>query len=176
MIGAILLLMAAGTPKVDAPPPIVRFDTPAPPTWTFQQWKARDDGDSSIASTLNEAGSAFGAICGKDCVWFVNVQKECVAGDLYPAMINGPKGSYAIQLKCYHGADNRRLLTFPMDETSTALVSSGGVIGFAFPLGDGKFGVSRFSLDGATEAVVKAIEVITTRRKTGQEGLRDFTI
>jgi hypothetical protein len=132
-------------------------------------------GDFSIASTVNESGSAFGAVCGKDCVWFVNFQSECTVGDEYPAMVNSPAGAYAVQLHCYY-LDKRWLLTYAMTDDSITTIAKGGEIGFAFPFASGKFGVSRFALQGGAEAVYKAIDVIVKRRERNQEGLRDFTI
>jgi hypothetical protein len=182
-----LVLLGATNPKPPAvkPPPLVRIAPPVPPvittvtsptpSWEYGAWTTRDMGDFTIASTVNESGSAFGAVCGKNCVWFVNFQSECKAGDEYPAMINGPSGSYAIELRCYH-LDKYRLLTFSMTNDSLNILAKNGEVGFAFPFAGGKFGVSRFSLEGAENAVLKALDIINARRQGNQEGLRDFTI
>jgi hypothetical protein len=156
------------------PPPLVRMNA-APPTWTYGAWTVSNMGDFTIAGTTNESGSAFGAVCGKDCVWFVNFRTECKVGDSYPAMINSPAGAYAIQLRCYY-LDHRWLLTHAMSDSSVDTIAKGGEICFAFPFESGKFGVSRFSLRGGAEAVIKALDVIVKRREQSQEGLRDFTI
>lgn len=169
--------------KPSEPPPIIRVTTRDPPirvqaidpTWTYGSWRATDKGDFTIASTQNASQSAFGAICGKDCFWFVNFKKDCVAGEDYPAMINSPWGSHAIKLTCYHLQDTR-LLTFIMDDGSIDMLVKGGEVGFAFPLDGGKFGVSRFPLGGGAEAVKKAMEVIAEKQNRNQEGLRDFAI
>lgn len=180
-IGLTAFAAPAAPRKPVQPPPLVNL-APAPietvearATWNFGGWQTGDFGTFTMASTLNESRSAFGAVCGKDCVWFVNFQIECTAGHEYPAMINSPAGSFAIKLRCYH-LGNYRLLTFPMDERSLGLFNKPGEAGFAIPLESGKFGVSRFSLTGGPEAVEKAIDVIVDRRKSNQEGLRDFTI
>lgn len=157
-----------------APPPIITPAAPAP-TWSFSRWAASDYGSFTMASTLNESRSAFGIVCGQECVWFVNFQTDCTQGHQYPAMINSPAGSYPIILKCYHLSD-RRLLTFSMTETSLALLDKPGEAGFAFPLEGGKFQVSRFSLSGGTQAIEKAMRIAIDRRNSNQEGLRDFTI
>lgn len=181
---ACLILLGATKPKrpPELPPPLVRMNPPPPaiqvtdaPTWRYGSWAASDMGDFSIASTENEGGSAFGGVCGKDCVWFVNFQTRCTVGHYYPAMVNGPTGSYAIELRCYY-LDERWLLTFPMTKESLGMVRKGGEIGFAFPLESGKFGVSRFSLSGAASATLKAIDIAMEKRNQSQEGLRDFTI
>lgn len=58
-----------------------------------------------------------GAICGNDCVWFVNFQTECKHGDRYPGLVNSKAGgSYSVQLTCYHMNIEKELnylLTFP---------------------------------------------------------------
>jgi hypothetical protein len=176
-------IIAATRKKPAQPPPLVQTAPPVPPviqtvaapplSWTFGDWTAGDYGDFTLASTVNESGSAFGLACGKTCVWFVNFQSGCEVGKDYPAMINTAAGAKAIQLRCYHLSD-RWLLTFPLEENDADAISSGGQIGFAFPLQSGKFGVSRFSLTGGVDATVKAIKV--DEQKGNQEGLRDFTI
>lgn len=157
----------------EAPPPII---TPiAPRAGQFGRWSATDFGDYTIARTENESGSVFGMLCGTSCVYFVNFQKDCDAGDKYPAMINGPLGAFPITLSCYH-IEKLRVLTFQVEDNAINMLADKGEIGFAIPLGDGKFGVSRFSLQGGLEAVGAAINVITQKRNARQEGLRDFTI
>jgi hypothetical protein len=159
--------------NIAPPPPII---TPIAPSATWGSWRTTDFGDYTIARTENESGSVFGVLCGKTCVYFVNFKKDCNAGDPYPAMVNGPSGSFAITLKCYHLGDNRRVLTFDMDDNAIGMLEHGGEVGFAIPLDGGKFGVSRFSLVGGLDAVTAAVEAITAKRQARQEGLRDFTI
>ena len=189
VVALLLLISPAGAKtrnQPTTPPPLVRMEAPPPPiqvvtapavpSWTYGNWKVSDMGDFSIASTLNDSQSAFGMVCGKTCVWFVNFQKECENGQDYPAMINTPGGAYAIQLRCYH-LDDRALLTFSIDAKNDAnAMAKGGEIGFAFPLQSGKFGVSRFSLTGGAAATSKAITLATQKREQNQEGVRDFTI
>jgi hypothetical protein len=169
--------------KTISPPPLVRM-TPNPPpiqvvesnpSWTFGGWTTSDYGSFTMASTINESRSGFGAVCGKECVWFINFRIECDQGHEYPGMLNSPSGSYAINLRCYHLGDHR-LMIFSMDDDSVELLAKPGEIGFAVPLESGKFGVSRFTLSGGAQAVEKAMSVIVSRQQSNQEGLRDFTI
>jgi len=170
------------------PPPLVRIQTPPPkiyttpviqpaptPTWRFGRWIARDVGSFTVASTTNDSQSAYGVMCGQECVWFVNMQTDCTQSHKYPAMINSPSGSLPITLTCYHLGD-LRVLTYAFDEDSLGVLEKEGEVGFAIPLESGRFGVSRFSLGGSVAAISKAVDVAIEKRKVNQEGLRDFTI
>lgn len=184
---AILVLSCGATQhkqKPLEPPPIVRMDLPPPPmivapsplpTWNYGAWKAYDFGTFTMASTVNESESAFGAVCGSDCAWFVNFAIECTEGHKYPAMINSPAGSYPIELRCYH-LNDLTLMVFDMDDASLGMLEKGGEAGFAVPLESGKFKVSRFSLGRAAEAVSKTIQMAVDKQNKQQEGLKDFTI
>lgn len=163
-----------------APPPIVRTVPEAPrpiitPNRPFGMWDAQDFGDHAVAHTTNESGSVFGMICGTTCLYYVNFQKDCVKGDNYPAMINGPSGAYPITLRCYH-LEDKRILTFKADEQSIGIMEGEGDLGFAFPLENGRFGVSRFTLVGGLDAVTAVLDAAIKKQNTRQEGLRDFTI
>lgn len=157
------------------PPPVVPIRPRSTPQWRFGYWQVSDYGDSTLASTTNESGSAFGMVCGTSCEWFVNMKRECKQGDPYPAMINAPSGSYPVTLRCYHyGA--RRIMTFKADKASADILDTEGVVGVALALEGGTFAVSRFSLVGSISAIDKGLDVIIARRNARQEGLRDFTI
>lgn len=174
---ALLLAPQTVVPRISLPPRPQVGSLQARQRWQYQSWQVGDFGSFVIASTSNDSGSAFGMVCGKDCVWFVNFQSECKAGHSYPAMMNGPGGSKSLNLKCYP-LERYYILTFPLDEDSANAVirAKGGEIGFAFPLDSGKFGVSRFSLAGSVSAAAKAIALSDEKEASGQQGLRDFTI
>lgn len=197
MLNALLVIaIAAVAPQkaVVTPPPLVRTNTVAPPivstpvapppiitpiarprAVTFGSWQAQDHGDYTLARTENESGSVFGMLCGKTCVYFVNFKKDCHSGDDYPAMINAPGGSFSITLRCYH-IEERRVLTFQVNDTALNMLGDQGEVGFAIPLQSGQFGVSRFSLRGGLEAIGAAVESAAKKRDEKQEGLRDFTV
>jgi hypothetical protein len=157
---------------MEAPPPIQVVETP---DYRFGRWTASDLGNYTGANTLNESGSEFGLLCGTQCVYYVNLQHECDSGESYPGMVNSPAGSAVLTLHCYH-LDKIPIMIFEPKELSETAFAKGGEIGFAVPLKSGRFGVSRFSLDGSLQALEKATSIAVQKQNARQQGLRDFAI
>jgi hypothetical protein len=114
-------------------------------------------------------------LCGTDCVFFLNLGSKCTQGNSYPAMINSHAGSHAIDLTCFV-LDEDYVLMFEAREDMADMFLEGGTIGFAVPLADGQFGVSRFSLKGGAEAVDEAARIAERKDGKGRSGLRDFSL
>jgi hypothetical protein len=153
------------------PPPLVRI-APAP---AYGSWKFSEEGDLTGAYTTNESGSVFGILCGKTCVFYLNMRTTCTKNNIYPAMINSHAGSAAIRLRC-HIVDDRYLLLTEAEESYFDMLGEGGVVGFAIPLENGKFSVSRFSLTGGMSAVKRAVDRAIQKGNESQDGLRDFAL
>jgi hypothetical protein len=166
MIAMLVSLLVQATP-----PPLVRV-APAPPS---DSWSFAEEGDLTSAYTTNESGSVFGILCGKTCVFYLNMQTSCTKNNTYPAMINSKAGSAAIQLRC-HIVDEHYLLSTEAEESYFDMLREGGVVGFAIPLESGKFSVSRFSLTGGMTAVKRAVDRAIQKGSESQDGLRDFAI
>jgi hypothetical protein len=140
----------------------------------YGDWIADEAGDYTEAYTSNESGSVFGLICGRECVFYLNILHKCEQGHAYPAMINSNGGAYPVDLKCFV-LDGDYIVTFPVTGDFADMLEAGGTIGFAVPLANGQFGVSRFSLKGGLDAA-SAVARSADGRSGGREGLRDFAI
>jgi hypothetical protein len=141
---------------------------------TYGDWIAEEAGDYTEAYTSNESGSVFGLICGRECVFYLNILHKCERGDSYPAMINSDAGAYSVDLKCFV-LDGDYIMTFSATGDFADILEAGGTIGFAVPLANGQFGVSRFSLKGGIDAASAATRS-ADGRSGGRQGLRDLAI
>jgi hypothetical protein len=137
-------------------------------------WIADEGRDYTEAYTSNESGSVFGLLCGRGCLFYLNILHKCDQGSAYPAMINSDAGAYPVELKCFI-LDKDYIMTFPADGDFADILEAGGTIGFAVPLEGGQFGVSRFSLKGSVDAAAAATQRADSR-SGGREGLRDLAI
>jgi len=167
-----LLGGASPSPGPDAP----GTDKKAPrhETRRFGRWTTSDLGDYMEAFTRNRAGSSFCVICGSQCLVYVDPKAKCESGQKYPAMISTIKGALQVDLLCHH-MESRHFFSTPATHEHYELLRTGGDIGFALPLANGKFKVSTFSLDGAFDAVGLAVRQ-ADKRKAESAGLRDFEI
>ena len=142
-------------PPVISPPPIVRVPDEHYGAWTVS-WFATD---TWLATTPNDAGSAFGAVCSKKgCSTFINPQITCDQDATYPALVNAPSAAFAATLTCIHFG-KIGLLVFSEDKAILDAMSIGGNIGVAFPMQSGEFKVSRFSLTGGMRAYARASQL-----------------
>jgi hypothetical protein len=118
--------------------------------WTLAMYA---DG-SGEAYTSNSSGSLFGLYCATKCFFYLRERRDCIEGDFYPVLINFQGGADYLQMVCAKLAG----LHFPVyvlndvDKLITA-TSRSRQIGFAMPLEDGEFAVSRFSLNGSNRAI-----------------------
>ena len=129
------------------------------------------------AATFNDSGVAFGNYCyfkTQTCFWVLAINLRTEENARYPVLINSKKGAFNTVMICESaksvGLESRCVFENP-DVISEAVIGS-GQIGFAFPLADGKFHVSRFSLAGGDEAVSSVRELVRRAGKGGT-GTRD---
>jgi len=125
----------------------------------FGSWGAGEltDGAGAFAGTVNDSGALFGQFCYKrdgNCAWLLAISTSCEDGTRYPVLINGGTGSDTAQVICTGttGDGKSRYVFSDFDTIGRAIVGA-KTIGFAFPMRDGMFQVSRFTLDGSPEAL-----------------------
>lgn len=119
------------------------------------QWQYEVNDATSVTWTANESGSQFGIMCqtGKGaCEFFLNPGVGCEGGAKYPVLISTKVGAAHHTLTCVK-ARQSSLYTVDDFNAMDSETSGGGVIGIAFPMQDGSFKVSRFSLDGMLPAL-----------------------
>ena len=87
-------------------------------------------------------------------------------------MANTNEGALPLNASCFAAESGRHFLLFGLDDNWIDIIRTGGVLGFALPMQSGEFHVSRFSLNGAAEALTALSDSIQ-----GQQGqfLRDRT-
>lgn len=112
-----------------------------------------------IANTKNDSDSTLGVIClvvTKDCSAYMLSNNGCDENSTYPMMINSTVGAFPITSVCTQIEKLKILVINEFDNAKNAF-ESGGEIGFAVPLNDGKFKVVRFSTSGAVAAIKNAM-------------------
>lgn len=157
------------------PPPIVRVQSPYP-TQKFGDWIVEDRGTYVGAYTNNESNTAFGVLCGKECVAYTTADVSCEVGHLYLALINVDSGSLSTEIKCAI-VEGAYVYTILLSGDMISAIKGGGRIGLAMPLKDGRFEVVRYSLVGASQAAELAASIAQSRQKAADHGeLRDFAL
>lgn len=139
---------------------------------TYGDWRVDMSQGSAEALTSNGSGSILGVICLESCNVYLNNLQRCEQAALYPVMVNTATGAHTLSSACFVDDDNRHFLIFAIDDSWMRIFRAGGVVGFALPMESGEFHVSRFSLNGAAEALVGLSDLVEGRH--GQF-LRDRT-
>lgn len=158
--------------------PVVTIDV-APATMPeekYGDWYVYRRGSTYLASTTNASQSAFGVVCGTECVFFFNPVLACNDSAKIPVLINSPAGAFPATLTCRKTGD-RNLLSAPIDTTLLDAMEIGGELGVALPMESGQFKVTRFSLTGSIRATLRAYSLSASGQKNpGEKGLRDQTL
>lgn len=133
------------------------------------------------AYTSNDSGSVFGFLCvGESCSAYVDARTECDDDAKTTMLVNSEAGATYIVTRCiqFPQGDSVRYVNSFQDEDIVEAMSKGSVISFAIPLRTGEFRVLRFSLTGATDAVIQAVDAIEAKAKAskGKSLFRDSTM
>lgn len=111
-----------------------------------------------IAKTTNDSNSVAGVICfasDKSCNAYINADVGCEENAKYPLMINAKTGANSVVATCIT-LDKTQFLVINELNVAVAAFESGGEVGFAVPMQNGKFRVVRFDCVGATAAIRQA--------------------
>jgi hypothetical protein len=109
----------------------------------------------TFAATINDSGGVLGLYCfvsEGNCFWLLSNDVDCTEGNRYPVLVNADAGSSSQEIFCMK-LQGKRGYAFANFEAIDATVRASKRIGIAFPMADGYFSVSRFSLDGASAAI-----------------------
>ena len=107
------------------------------------------------ANTEQDLGTVFGLACGQVCKYYLVSPTPCAEGTEYKALAANRTESGEIRLRCMHLDVVDGLIV--QDDASIERLLVGDTISFAVPLGDGKFNISRFSLNGAKQAIATVV-------------------
>ncbi|MDQ1363116.1 MAG: hypothetical protein QG652_976 [Pseudomonadota bacterium] len=142
----------------------------------FSDWTVGliDNNEGVYAATLNDSGGIIGQYCffeTDDCIWLMSIDVKCTDDSKYPILINSDYAAAYVDVTCTN-LDNAPRYIFNDFELLKKHVTNSRRIGLAFPMQDGKFQVSRFSLDGAIDAINFMAEVY--REATRDSGNRNM--
>lgn len=148
----------------------------------YQNWIVDTGPETTEAYTANDSNSSLGLFCGgTTCVFYLNPNLNCQPNTKNAVLMNGSIQSAAITMKCTLVGKHYFQILDPFDQVLNA-VKVGGNIGFAVALQGGAFSVYRFSLNGATPALQKALDEAAKKRlvkpvqPNGQSGFKDITL
>lgn len=119
------------------------------------------------ASTHQDGASVFGMLCASgSCRYYFANGIDCEPGSNYPIMLTTQAGARAIEAICEpmrtaHG--DVMLYWFGESPQLNAAFAQSSAVGFAFPLVDGQFRTSRFSMRGYSEAIERMIDGVRAR-------------
>ncbi len=122
------------------------------------------------ATTHDSGTSTFGILCAEArCRYYFANGVDCEPGGNYPFMITTDAGALTIEGVCEPvSTANGDVLVYWFNENDVmnrAFLQT-PVVGFAFPLTDGKFKLSSFSMEGYKEAVERMVTVMRDRMLT----------
>jgi hypothetical protein len=123
----------------------------------YQNWIVDMNGATTEAYTANDSKSSFGVFCAADkCLFYLHQALQCQPNTKYSVLMNSATVSTALSMQCTQIGGNLFQILDPFDAVLNA-VKAGDTIGFAVALQSGAFGVTRFSLAGATDAIKRAL-------------------
>jgi hypothetical protein len=113
-------------------------------------------GDAGLyAATENDSGGMLGKYCYAEqaaCLWLLVTDIKCDDGSRYPVLVNTDQGAASTDIVCKLFKGLPRYMFANFDEIDT-LVNGATRVGIAFPMKNGLFQVSRFSMVGSARAV-----------------------
>lgn len=172
LAAALIGAPALNEQKNPVPPPIVRNETS---TEKFGDWLVEARPSFFGGYTHNESGSTFGILCGKTCVVYKTSDASCVVGKDYGFLVNAAPGAQFFRMRCIVVEESYTYVIGLSDYFVDAL-KAGGQIGFATPMEDGRFTVSRYSLRGGMEAAGRVADLSKKFEEKDEGALRDFSI
>ena len=128
------------------------------------------DWTSQFLDGMGEAGthenglSMFGMLCGNgSCRYYFANGLDCEAGVNYPMMLTTDAGALPVEAVCEPMTTaNGEVMLYWFAETPylNEAFTKTPAIGIAFPLTNGEFRVSRFSMTGFSDAVERMVNVM----------------
>lgn len=132
---------------------------------TLGDWVVQPTPNSIEASTSTEETS-FGLYCQADqCMFYLHDTLLCQQGARSPILMSGIGNAASLNIQCTQINGVLFQILEPFNTVFDEL-KKGGLVSFAVPLQNGSFGVSRFSLNGATEAVRRALQEAGKSKQT----------
>ena len=120
-------------------------------------WSSQFMDGMGEATTHENGMSVFGMLCGDGtCRYYFANSTECEQSATYPLMLTTNSGALSVDAVCEKvDSANGELMLYWFTETDmmNRAFNNTPVLGFAFPLTNGQFKISTFSMDGFTQAI-----------------------
>lgn len=130
-------------------------------------WVSQFRDEMGEASTHENGVSMFGMLCAnRSCRYYFANSMPCEPGNNYPLMLTTRIGALAFDAICEPmSTANGEVMLYWFNESdrlNDALAQSDAV-GFAFPLTNGRFRISSFSMIGYTDAIRRMVDGLRER-------------
>ena len=137
-------------------------------------WSSQFLDEMGEATTHENGTSTFGVLCTKGrCRYYFANGTDCQPGGNYPLMITTDSGAISVEGVCEPvGTANGDIMVYWFNESDAmngAFLNS-PVVGFAFPLTNGKFQISTFSMNGYSAAVERMVNGMRERLQQEDAG------
>ncbi len=160
---------------------IVSLETSAQ-TKQFGSWHTglTTGSEGFFAAAFNESNGVIGQYCftgSANCVWILLNAVQCSEDKIYPVLVNADAGSSHAEIYCMPMEDGSPRYIFKDFDLIDDLIRRSSSIGIAFPMQNGSFKVSRFSIQGASRALdyMRGFAVrsaASTKQITGTKDIR----
>ena len=131
------------------------------------------------ASTHENGASMFGMLCAdRVCRYYFANGIPCEPGNNYPLMLTTGAGALAFDAICEPmSTANGDVMLYWFNESATLNEAFAGSVevGFAFPLSNGEFRLSKFSMKGYADAIERMVNGVHERQGGGQPPANDRT-
>ncbi len=125
------------------------------------------------ATTHENGMSTFGILCAEGyCRYYFANGIDCEPSGNYPLMVTTEGGALSVEAVCEPVTTaNGDILVYWFNESEAMnqAFQKTAVVGFAFPLSDGKFKVSKFSMTGYKAAVYRMVSGLRDKRELQNE-------
>lgn len=142
-------------------------------------WSSQFLEDMGEASTHEDGTSVFGMLCASDsCRYYFANGMDCQPGMNYPLMLTTAAGALSVDAICEPMTTaNGDLTLYWFNESATLNEAFAGSVevGFAFPLSNGEFRLSKFSMKGYADAIERMVNGVHERQGGGQPPANDRT-
>ncbi len=135
-------------------------------------WSSQFSEDMGEASTHENGSSMFGMLCKEgSCRYYFANGIDCEPGNNYPLMVTTAAGALAFDAVCdlMETANGDVLLYwFSESQQLNAAFEQSTAVGFAFPMTNGQFRTSKFSMKGYGEAVERMVNGLRAKQEAEQ--------
>lgn len=125
------------------------------------------------ATTHENGMSTFGILCAEGhCRFYFANGIDCEPGGNYPLMLTTESGALSVEAVCEPvSTANGDILVYWFNESEAMnqAFQKTAVVGFAFPLSDGKFKVNKFSMEGYKAAIERMVSGLRDKSELQDE-------